>query len=326
MMDSADLELMRQATRDAIATAGEHANASVVDKVLGELGWRELLDDDARTAIAVVFGALGTANANSTALDDAVLHSLGQPTSAEIAVTFPSYASWECPGVIDGTVLQVRGIATERVANATSLFVVCRDQEVSVGVRVPIALADVRVISGIDPSLRLHAISIAREMDGLERVSLEAASWDAAVAVARRAISEQISGALRTMLQLARTHALEREQFNRVVARFQAVRHRLAEALVAIEALDATILSAADEATPLTAALAKATAGRGVCTVSAHCQQVLAGIGFTTDHSFHRYLKRVMALEGLFGSTDAITAEIGRTLLRERRVPTLIDL
>jgi alkylation response protein AidB-like acyl-CoA dehydrogenase len=128
------------------------------------------------------------------------------------------------------------------------------------------------------------------------------------------------------MLDLARTHAMERVQFGRPVAKFQAVRHRLADALVAIESLEATLTAAWDEPGPMTAALAKATAGRTARTVAAHCQQVLAGIGFTTDHPFHRYLKRTMALEGLFGSTDAIVVDLGRQLLIERTVPTLIEL
>ncbi len=125
---------------------------------------------------------------------------------------------------------------------------------------------------------------------------------------------------------LARTHAVERMQFGRPIARFQAVRHRLAEALVAVEALEATLTAAWDEPGPTTAALAKASAGRTARTVATHCQQVLAGIGFTTDHPFHRFLKRALALEGLFGSTDGIVVEIGRQLMAERTVPTLIEL
>ena len=93
------------------------------------------------------------------------------------------------------------------------------------------------------------------------------------------------------------------------------MRHRLADALVAVEALDATLAAAGDEPNPMTAALAKATAGRTARTVAAHCQQVLAGIGFTTDHPFHRFLKRTMVLEGLFGSADEIAIDLGRQLL-----------
>ncbi len=128
------------------------------------------------------------------------------------------------------------------------------------------------------------------------------------------------------MLELACSHARERMQFGRPIARFQAVRHRLAEALVAIEALEAALGAARDEPRPETAALAKAIAGRTAHTVARHCQQVLAGIGFTTEHRFHRFLKRTLALEGLFGSADRIVLDLGRRLLAERRVPTLIEL
>ena len=61
-------------------------------------------------------------------------------------------------------------------------------------------------------------------------------------------------------------------------------------------------------------------------TVARHCQQVLAGIGFTTDHAFHCYLKRTLALDGLFGSTDAIVVDLGHQLLTTREVPRVIEL
>ena len=128
------------------------------------------------------------------------------------------------------------------------------------------------------------------------------------------------------MLDLARIHAIERVQFGRPIARFQAVRHRLADVLVAVESLDDALTAARDEPNPDTAALAKAIAGRAVHTVARNCQQVLAGIGFTIEHRFHRFLKRAIALEGLFGSADQIILDVGRRLLAERRVPTLIEL
>jgi hypothetical protein len=43
----------------------------------------------------------------------------------------------------------------------------------------------------------------------------------------------------RAMLALARSHALDRVQFGRPLAGFQAVRHRLAETLVALEGASA---------------------------------------------------------------------------------------
>ena len=104
------------------------------------------------------------------------------------------------------------------------------------------------------------------------------------------------------------------------------MRHRLADVLVAVESLEAALTAARETPSPETAALAKAIAGRTAHTVARHCQQVLAGIGFTTEHRFHRFLKRILALEGLFGSADAIVLDVGRRLLAARRVPTLIEL
>ena len=45
---------------------------------------------------------------------------------------------------------------------------------------------------------------------------------------------------------------------------------------------------------------------------------MLAGIGFTTDHAFHRFLKRTIVLDGLFGSADDVVVDIGRALLTTR--------
>src|SRR5258705_124599 len=149
-----------------------------------------------------------------------------------------------------------------------------------------------------------------------------------ATGTASTALDDVLAAALGTKPrpELAGEHAIGRLQFGRPVASFQAVRHRLAEALVALEALDATLRAATDQPSVTTAALAKATAGRTLHRVATHCQQVLAGIGFTTDHAFHRFLKRAMVLEGLFGSADGIAIDLGRRLLATRSVPTLIDL
>ena len=185
----------------------------------------------------------------------------------------------------------------------------------------PIAVTPVR---GIDPDGGLHVVRVEHFVESA--IPLDATTWAAAVGAARRAIGHQIAGASRAMLALACAHAGERVQFGRPIARFQAVRHRLADALVAVEAFDAALGAAWDEPNPLTAALAKAIAGRTARTVATHSQQVLAGIGFTTDHAFHRYFKRTLALEGLFGRADDIVTDLGRELIATRAVPTLIEL
>jgi len=112
----------------------------------------------------------------------------------------------------------------------------------------------------------------------------------------------------------------------RAIAMFQAVRHHLAEAFVAVEAADAALAAAWDDGTPLTAAMAKAVAGRSARTVSRHCQQVLAGIGFTTEHDLHLYVRRVIVLDRLLGDSRSLTRRLGEDLLAHRSLPSILPL
>ena len=125
------------------------------------------------------------------------------------------------------------------------------------------------------------------------------------------------------MLELAREHALNRIQFGQPISRFQAVRHRLAETLVAIETADAMLDAAWFDQAPQMAAVAKSLAGRGGRIAIRHCQQVLAGIGFTTEHPFHRYVRRVLVLDQILGSSRLLTIELGNELLATRCLPVL---
>ena len=321
MIDAADRAAMEETVRAAFA--GADGNAAI-DEVLGKLGWLEMLAAEPADAIEVVFSALGACNGAATALDDVVVSALGTEPRADLAVLLPSFAAWDPPGRIDAEALRARGLATARVATAGEILVVCGTASEPWALRVPIRDAEVRAVHGVDPDGGFHAVRVQGRATASAR--LDRGAWQAAIALGRRAVAHQIAGASRAMLDLARSHALERVQFDRPIAGFQAVRHRLADALVAVEALEATLTAAREEPGPETAALAKAVAGRTARSVAAHCQQVLAGIGFTTEHPFHRFLKRTMALEGLFGSADEIVLDIGRRLLAERRVPTLIEL
>lgn len=139
----------------------------------------------------------------------------------------------------------------------------------------------------------------------------------------RIALGWWLIGSSRAMVDLARTHALDRTQFGRPIAAFQAVRHRLAEAYVAIEGAEATLVAAEDD---LGALLAKAAAGRAALTTSRHVQQVLGGIGFTAEHAFHRHARRVIVLDALAGSSRDLTRQAGRMIRTTRRAPRLVNL
>jgi hypothetical protein len=323
MIDAEERALMEETVRgalaDAVATTGEDGDA-----VLASLGWLEMLREQPADAIDIVFGALGATNATATALDDVLASALGREPRADLAILLPPFASWDAPGRIDGSDLRANGLATARAATARELLVVCGTAEKPWAIAVPAADAEVQRVRGVDPDGRLHVV---RAQGSAARATrLDPAAWASAVALGQRAVAHQLAGACWSVLEMACSHARERTQFGRPIARFQAVRHRLAEALVAVEALEAALRAAREDPGPETASLAKAVAGRTAQTVARHSQQVLAGIGFTTEHPFHRFLKRTMALEGLFGSAEAIVVEVGRGLLSERRVPTLIEL
>ena len=142
----------------------------------------------------------------------------------------------------------------------------------------------------------------------------------------RHALAWWLVGSSRAMLSLARRHALDRTQFGRPVASFQAIRHRLAETLVAIEGAEATLLAAAAEPDDLAFLLAKAAAGQAALTAARHCQQVLGGIGFTAEHQLHRHVKRALVLDGLLGSTRELTREAGLMLRGRGFAPRLARL
>jgi hypothetical protein len=146
------------------------------------------------------------------------------------------------------------------------------------------------------------------------------------VAAGRHALGWWLVGAGRTMLSLAREHALDRSQFGRPVASFQAIRHRLAETLVAIEGAEGTLVAAAAEPDDLSFLLAKAAAGQAALTAARHCQQVLGGIGFTAEHDLHRHIKRAMVLDAMLGSSRELTREAGTALRAKGFAPRLAQL
>jgi hypothetical protein len=143
------------------------------------------------------------------------------------------------------------------------------------------------------------------------------------LAAGRRALGWWLLGTGRAMLALARSHALDRTQFGRPVASFQAVRHRLAETLVALEGAEAALSAAGGD---LGSLLAKAAAGEAALTASRHCQQVLGGIGFTAEHGLHRHVRRALVLDGLLGSARELTREAGALLRAEGGAPRLVHL
>ena len=315
-MDAADLELFERSLR----AATERHTGAELDAALAELGWVDALTEDPRAAVSLLFGLQGAATATSSALEHVVSAVLGLDTSG---LVLPAPDSTAPPGTLDGERLTVSGLGTAALATRKRLAVVASSGGGDVAVTVPVDALDVRAIRGVDHWMGLVEV---RGIVAIDAAPETVTTWADAVARAQVAVGHELVGAARTMLAQARGHALDREQFGQPLAMFQAVRHRLADTLIALETADAVLDAAWLDGTPATAAMAKALAGRGARTATRHCQQVLAGIGFTTEHPLHRSIRRTLVLDELFGSARTLTRGLGEQLLATRELPPLLPL
>jgi len=318
-MDAEDRELLVQSVRGSLADAHDPEAA------LQALGWPEMLVGAPREATAIVFEALGTTAQRPTVINDVLASVLGSELPIGTAtIVLPRYDTATPPAVIDDRTATIDGLVVPRTSRFDVVCVPCQSSSGRCIVEVPSASLHTRPIAGIDPDLGL--VAVQGSAGATTTHALEHGAWDRAVVAAQRALGHQILGSGRRMLALARDHAIERVQFGHPVASFQAVRHRLAEAFVALEAADAALVAAWDEPGELTGALAKSLAGRAGRVAAAASQQVLAGIGFTAEHELHRHVRRVAALDGLFGSSASLPRSIGAQLVAARTVPRLIEL
>jgi hypothetical protein len=319
-MDREDLELFARSIRDAT----REYSGQTLDTALEQVGWYDALTIEPRAAIATLFEYQGANNATSSALGHVVLHTLGLGLTVEAAVVLPAIGQWHPPGTETDSGLQVQGLALADLLDREYALVIASAGPAESAFVVPTSSLMFTRVGGIDPHYglwRVAGVDIHVTSD-----LRPAAPWTSAVALARLAIAHELVGASRTMLELAREHALERVQFGRPISSFQAVRHRLAETRVAIDMADAMLDAAWLEPTEETAAMAKAVAGRQARTAARHCQQVLAGIGFTTEHPLHLSLQRTILLDGLLGTALSLTRALGEQITSAGQLPPLLSL
>jgi hypothetical protein len=140
----------------------------------------------------------------------------------------------------------------------------------------------------------------------------------------RVAVALGMLGAAEGAVDLAIDHARDREQFGQPIGRFQAVRHLLAWARTDCVAVDTVLRQAVTldvAAPPHLDEIAKAIAGRNGRRACERALQVLGGIGFTAEHAHHHHHGRVLALDGLLGTSAELTAAIGSRFRTEAADP-----
>jgi hypothetical protein len=323
-MEATDRDLFARSIGHAVAAG----SGSALDDALGALGWHEALAEDPRTAVSVLFeliGAGGAGGARSSALAAVLGHGLGLASATAAGLVLPRPGRADPPGRLDHDRLAVHGLTTVLRADRSALLVAAAGRDGVVVAEVSVGDLTLRAVDGVAPRMDLVEVT-GTDVPHTVADDLPPDRWARAVALARLAVGHELVGTSNKMLELARQHALERVQFDRPISSFQAVRHRLADTLVAVEAGDATLQSAWEEGSPEAASVAKAVAGRGARTAARHCQQVLAGMGFTSEHEFHHCVRRALVLDQLFGAAATLPREFGGQLLATRQLPALPPL
>ena len=129
--------------------------------------------------------------------------------------------------------------------------------------------------------------------------------------VGQVALAAELVGVAQRALDMAVEYAKEREQFDRPIGAYQAVSHRLADMLWAVEEARsltyyaAWVADAEPENLSVAASMAKARASDAAASVCHDAIQTLGGIGFTWEHDVHFLLKRAKVGGQLMGSAGA---------------------
>ncbi|MFG3000075.1 acyl-CoA dehydrogenase family protein [Streptomyces sp. NPDC048340] len=155
------------------------------------------------------------------------------------------------------------------------------------------------------PQARVQLRDTPAELLGSEGddvlVALAATGRTAAAVLAAEAVGAAGQALARTV-----DYVRQREQFGRAIGSFQAVKHRLADLYVQVQAARSAAYYAAWD--PEQGGLALAQALEALRTTAGEAIQLHGGIGFTWEHDAHLYFKRAAADELLFGPVHRLRA------------------
>ncbi len=219
------------------------------------------------------------------------------------------------PGLAEGSVRAAVGLddATNLVLGAglADLFLLPRGDDLVVATRDDVSLS---VPANTDATRRVGVVTLTTAPSA-DRILAGARA--SAVQLGRVLAAAEATGGAQACTTMASEYAKVREQFGRVIAMFQAVKHQAADMLVATQLATAATWDAArtEPGTPefeLAAAIAAAQALPAFVACAEKNIQLHGGIGFTWEHDAHIYLKRAVALAAVFGPTGAIERDVSR--------------
>jgi alkylation response protein AidB-like acyl-CoA dehydrogenase len=145
----------------------------------------------------------------------------------------------------------------------------------------------------------------AVRVDAADRIGAAGSGWRTWNAVMLDGIvlqAAQAAGGAKAALEMTVEYAKTREQFGKPLGAFQSISHYLADAATAVEGGSTLVYEAAwkrsvGQDTALHAPLAKLFMGHAFRDVTAMCQQVWGGVGFTIEYDIQLYFRRAKQLQ-----------------------------
>ncbi|MEW2486924.1 acyl-CoA dehydrogenase family protein [Streptomyces sp. NPDC048411] len=178
----------------------------------------------------------------------------------------------------------------------TLLFLVRSDTATGLARTRQISLDETRPVARVE--LRETTAELLGADDSVD-VSGPAGALAAVGRTTAAVLAAEAVGAAASALDRTIEYVKAREQFGRAIGSFQAVKHRLADSYVRVQAARSAAYYAAWD--PAAGGLALAQALEALRITTAEAIQLHGGIGFTWEHEAHLYFKRAAADELLFG-------------------------
>jgi Acyl-CoA dehydrogenase, C-terminal domain len=320
-MDSDTRELLRVSLRHTLT---ETSTRSLGER-LAELGWDDVLADDAPAALGLLFEIKGDTVANADALGVELSRCLaaasGDPALASVVVGFPGVSTLiEAAGNVT-----ISGMVAAFLGGASSVAVICGEAGAERLAILPVGTVFASKPCHIsDPSLELVRLTATVPSAKVQWLSHEVAAT--VLACARALLSTEMVGLAAHVIASAVAYTGQRVQYGKAIGTFQALQHRIASAHAFVTGARHLADAARETNDPWTALVAKAMAGQAAETACVQAQQCYGAIGFTWEHEFHRYLKRAYALDWIAGDWRSLESQIGATLQATGVVPHIGSL
>ncbi len=211
-------------------------------------------------------------------------------------------------------------------ATADEVVVIARGDAGLGAFVVPGASLSARSPETVDPTVPIAHVTLDGVFVDGGRVLLAPGAPNADGAIERMldeataALALSTVATCRAIFEATLEYAKVRHQFDRPIGSFQAIKHRLADAYLAVERASALAYFAAltvaedDLRRPLAVSMAKSAAGDVASLLTRDGLQLHGGIGFTWEHDLHFLLKRAVVGELLFGSAASHRGRVARLM------------